>query len=200
MKPMQNLENCNMEEDREPEVWKPIPDYEGVYEVSSWGRVKSLERIVNMSFGRTRLLKERILSNKKTRGYFKIELYKNGKVLNYMINRLVCSQFIGEINGNVVNHKDRDAFNNYYKNLEIISQRENVAYSTINSNKTSRFIGVSFDKKKKKSPWVSNIFLNKKLKYLGAYYSEEEAHQAYLNALKEYGLTNKYANENQEKS
>jgi hypothetical protein len=63
------LRDLQYAHDREPEVWKPIPDYEGLHEGLPWGRVKSLERIVNMSLVGPGLLKERI-SNKKNERLF----------------------------------------------------------------------------------------------------------------------------------
>ena len=73
------------------EEWKAIEGYEGYYEVSSSGRVKSLERTVKMSVGQVRKLNSRIISGSfDTDGYRQCKLSKNGKYLTVNIHRLVA--------------------------------------------------------------------------------------------------------------
>jgi hypothetical protein len=107
-------------EDREPEIWKPINklkiDYTGLYEISSWGRVKSLGRITPDN----RKIKERILKPRLDKyGYQYVNLSKNNKRKTLKIHRLVTLQFINNFkNFPEVNHKDGNKLNNYYENLE----------------------------------------------------------------------------------
>lgn len=81
------------------EIWKDIKEFEGLYEVSNLGRVKSLQRLVRDCNGmRMRMRKERILKDyKDTHGYHRITLLKNGKRKQFSIHRLVFEAFNGEI-------------------------------------------------------------------------------------------------------
>lgn len=113
------------------EVWKPIDGYEGIYEVSSFGRIKSLERIIKNSGTRSGYskLKERILTprvNKKRHGYYEISLKKNGMEKRYKVHRLVAMAFIPNPEGKPeVNHIDGNKSNNSILNLEWVTSKEN---------------------------------------------------------------------------
>lgn len=112
------------------EVWEDVKGYEGLYKVSSMGRVKSLERIDC----RGHLVKERILKLKKGRiGYFYVTLCKDGKQKNYFIHRLVAEAFLKPIpKKNFVNHLDEVKTSNHYSNLEYCTHKENCNYGTRN--------------------------------------------------------------------
>jgi hypothetical protein len=191
-----------MQEDREPEVWKPIPNYEGIYEVSSWGRVKSLDKVKYHYAAKNNLanIKGRILTYKLSNNYRYVDLYFNGSYKRYTIHVLVYSVFYGIVTlGKIINHKDSDRLNNYYKNLEEVFPRENSThYHRVNKK---NLVGAHYDGSGKRlKRWRSSIIYNKKKIGLGSYFTEKEAHEAYLDFLKEHGLINKYATENQEKS
>ena len=106
------------------EEWKDIKGYEGRYQISSFGRVKSLnyhgEHI------------ERILKPEITpKGYLRIDLRKNGKKGKYLIHRLVAINFIENPNNYPqVNHKDEDKTNNKVENLEWCNNSYNCNYGT----------------------------------------------------------------------
>ena len=102
------------------ERWKSIAGYEGLYEVSDLGRVKSLW------YG-----KEKILKPGKTHdGYLQVNLYKDGQRKMQLVHRLVAEAFIQNPNNlETVNHKDEVKTNNVASNLEWMSQTDNVAYS-----------------------------------------------------------------------
>ena len=108
------------------EHWKEIAGFEGIYEVSDLGRVKSL--------GNNKSRKEKILKpQKECSGYLQIGLYKDGHVKMLKIHRLVAEAFIPNTQGfNTVNHKDEDKTNNTVSNLEWMSQKDNINYGTRN--------------------------------------------------------------------
>lgn len=184
-----------MEETREPEVWKPIPGYEGLYEVSSWGNVRSLDKLVYhyASKNNEAKIKGKILTYKLSNNYRYADLYNKGVCTRFLIHILVYIVFYNKINMNMfINHKDSNRLNNYYKNLEEVFPRENSTH--YHRSKKNNLVGAHYDGSGKRlKRWRSTIIYNKEKINLGAYFTEEEAHQAYLNALKEYGLTNKYA-------
>lgn len=108
------------------EIWKDIPSYEGQYQVSSFGRVKSLERKVPNGHVFMKV-PERILSpGMGTSGYYEVSLCKNGKVKRYKIHRLVARTFLENPTAKrEVNHKDGCKTNNVVSNLEWVSSSEN---------------------------------------------------------------------------
>ena len=113
------------------EIWKPISGYEGIYEISNLGAIKSLERIVKNSgvHGGYVKLKERILKpreNKKRNGYYEISLKKDGIEKRFKVHRLVAIAFIPNPNNKPeVNHIDGNKSNNSASNLEWVSSKEN---------------------------------------------------------------------------
>lgn len=119
------------------EIWKDIPGYEGIYQVSNFGRVKSVERYSNDN-KRKRLLKEKILKQGNHKlGYKNIHLVKDGVEKILSIHRLVALAFIpNPDNLPFINHKDENRSNNYLDNLEWCTQKYNVNYGNcINKRK-----------------------------------------------------------------
>lgn len=114
------------------EIWRPVVGYEGLYEVSSYGRVRSLDKYVKYSNGRINLHKGRILSLwKDTNGYLMCNLYLNKNMKKVSIHRLVAQAFLPNIdNLPEVNHKDEDKTNNSVDNLEWCDRSYNNNYGT----------------------------------------------------------------------
>lgn len=107
------------------EVWKPIKGYEGLYEVSSLGRVKSL------NFKRSG--EEGILSP-ASKPYLQVTLYSKGKASQPLVHRLVAETFIPNPNNlPQINHIDEDTHNNSVENLEWCSSSYNINYGKRNS-------------------------------------------------------------------
>jgi hypothetical protein len=151
------------------EQWKPVVGYEGLYEVSNFGRVKSYVRykdgiILNMSINST--------------GYPRVCL--KGKFHN--IHLIVAKTFLNYIpkKGYVIDHIDDDKTNNNKNNLQIVTHRYNITKS---KKGTSKYTGVCWDKYYNK--WKSAIQINGKIKNLGKFDCELKAHLAYQNKLKE---------------
>ena len=107
------------------EEFRDIKGYEGKYQISNFGRVKSLKD----SHGGYR---ERILNPiEHSQGYLTVILYKNGKIKNYKIHRLVAEVFIPNPNNYpCVNHKDENPSNNCVDNLEWCNHKYNINYGT----------------------------------------------------------------------
>ena len=113
------------------EIYKPIKGYEGYYEISNLGNVKSLQRTIEREGGSTMVLTERVLKpNLTTAGYYHIGLRKGGKRKAYTIHRLIATTFIDNPEGlPQVNHIDEDKTNNRIDNLEWCTAKYNMNYS-----------------------------------------------------------------------
>ena len=116
----------------ENEVWKDIEGYEGIYQVSNLGRVRSLDRICIMKNGRKRLHKGRIMAFFVGHdGYLIVKLCAKSSKVSYRVHRLVANAFIhNPDNLPLVNHKDENKTNNVASNLEWCTQKYNVNYGT----------------------------------------------------------------------
>lgn len=103
------------------EQWLDISGYEGLYQISNFGRVKSFY-----------FKNPRILKPHKVKGYSNVELYKNKKKKQFYIHRLVMENFCPIENMNVldVNHKDEDKSNNHISNLEWMTHKDNLNYGS----------------------------------------------------------------------
>ena len=112
----------------EKEIWKDIPNFEGCYQISNLGRIRSLPRQTNNQFGK----KEKILKLKLTRnGYYQIGLRKQSIVKWYLVHRLVYEAFNGTIPENMqVNHINEIKTDNRLSNLNLMTCKENINYGT----------------------------------------------------------------------
>ena len=119
------------------EIWKPVLNYEGLYEVSNLGRVKSLISV--------KILKPK----KRNDGYLSVVLCENGKMKMFLVHRLVYSAFNGEIPpGLQVNHLNEDKSENRLDNLSLCTAKENTNWGTCiqrRAKKQSKPV-IAFDK------------------------------------------------------
>lgn len=100
------------------EIWKDIPDYEGLYKVSNFGNIKSVR-------------KNKIMVPYSNHGYLQLCLRKNNIAKTYKVHRLVAQAFIPNPNNlPCINHKDENPSNNYVNNLEWCSVEYNIKYGT----------------------------------------------------------------------
>lgn len=120
-------------------VWRPIAGYEGRYEVSNTGQIRSLDVYVMCGIG-TRLCKGRIKPiHPNKRGYCTVNLCKDGRTDRYLVHRLVAEAFVPNThNKPQVNHIDGDVGNNCAYNLEWVTDNENKAHSSVAVGGTQR--------------------------------------------------------------
>jgi hypothetical protein len=163
------------------EVWKDIPGYDGIYQVSNLGNVKSLSREVKRKG--IVLLNERLLKPGISIGYYCVSLSIDNKKETFNIHQLVAIAFLRHAPCGyklVVDHINDNKLDNRLENLQIVTHRFNV-YKT-QGKYSSQYKGVSWDNSMKK--WRAEIIINNKNNFLGRFNNEEEAHQVYQNKLK----------------
>lgn len=145
----------------EKEIWKDIPNYEGLYQVSDLGRVKSL------FYNKEKILKPAISTNL----YLFVNLYKEKKVKQFRVHQLVAMSFLNHTICSlklVVDHKDNNKQNNTYSNLQIVSNR----YNSIKDKKPkSGHSCIYFNS----NSWLVRLRINGVKKSIGTFKKLEEA-------------------------
>lgn len=153
------------------EIWKDVIGYNGIYQVSNIGRIKSL-----------RFNKEKILKLSLNKGYYVFELSKDKIKKQKKVHQVVAESFLGHVCCGmklVVDHINDIKNDNRVDNLQIVSNRFNSFKKQ--ENYSSQFKGVSWHTKREK--WQVQIQINGKRKHLGTFINEYEAHLTYQNAL-----------------
>jgi len=114
------------------EIWKDIPGYEGYYQVSNLGRIRSLDRLIHQRNGTDRYFYGKIMTPVDAgKGYRNIPLCKDGKHSTPRVCRIVATAFCPNPHGYTqVNHKDEDKTNDRAENLEWCTPRYNTNYGT----------------------------------------------------------------------
>ena len=168
-------------------IWKPIPQYEGLYEISSNGQVR------NSRTGR--ILAQRLGGTAK---YRFVSLWKGNKEKHMLVHRLVAMVFVPNPEGKPqVNHKDRNKENNTVANLEWVTVSENHKHAFANGRKpimsqlgekqagaASKFRNVVFDRTRNR--WKASVKRGGKMIFQKRFDTEEEAAkaaQAFLDSL-----------------
>ena len=151
------------------EVFKDVPNYEGIYQVSNFGNVKSFK------WGKEKQKKSTVDSN----GYLTICLTDNEKKQRTIkVHVLVAMAFLDyKPNGKldfVIDHKNGVRTDNRLENLQIVTQRENV--QNYHKSKKGK-IGADWHEQTKK--WRSRIFINKNIVHLGLFEEEKDALKVY---------------------
>lgn len=110
------------------EIWKDIPGYEGIYEASTFGRIRTKEgKTTHTALHGKRHWKQRYLKDKTPNGRdVRVSLWKDGKCQYWLVHRLVALTYIPEIDGKTsINHIDGNPKNNKVENLEWCNHKEN---------------------------------------------------------------------------
>jgi hypothetical protein len=179
----------------EKEVWKDIPSYEGYYQVSNLGNVKSLDRKIKHSKKGYCLLKGKLRKlSKMNNGYYSICLIKKSNQKTFYVHQLVAMAFLNHMPSEyskVVDHIDNNPLNNNVDNLQVISQRENSVKDKKESS--SRYTGVFWNSTNNK--WTSRISIKYKRIHLINSISEIECKKYYELAVKNAHLFNGDKNE-----
>lgn len=111
------------------EIWRDIPGFEKVYQVSNLGRVKSLSRYITPKVGKPYKVEDKLLKlGVHTGGYLTVSLRKEGRYFNKYVHRLVLLTFSKGV-GETVNHIDGDKKNNTLENLEWATYRSNLLHA-----------------------------------------------------------------------
>nr|DAK76774.1 MAG TPA: homing endonuclease [Bacteriophage sp.] len=170
------------------EIFKEIHDYEGFYEISNCGRVKSLMEW-NGHIHRKRETPTYVTPTDNGNGYLIVGLRKFGKRKNFYVHRLVAEHFLEiEKSRTVVNHKDFNRKNNEVSNLEWCTQKENTNYSSVNMRHSRNICtsktGHKYIYKKKYGYEVDIVKL-----HVGSFKTIDEAIFARNEALKSIGRT-----------
>lgn len=163
------------------EKWKDIEGFEGMYQISNHGRVKSLERNVKIR-DFTRRIPETLLSlTLDSKGYTKVSLRKNNKTFYKRVHILVANAFLDNAERkHEVNHKDHNKTNNHIKNLEWSTRKENMNHEALSNNKPrsnnkSGLKGVYFDKHS--NSWRASISINNTRIFVGSFENKDTAHK-----------------------
>jgi vacuolar-type H+-ATPase subunit I/STV1 len=164
------------------EIWKPIPQYEGYYEVSNLGNVKSIEKIVEFNHWITnkrhkKLNKEKILKPNNVKGYLCVGLYKNNMGKYFRVNRLVALAFLGQSELQV-DHIDNDKTNNKLSNLQYLSCKENLIKAR-NLKHIVGETGTSYFKRDNK--WRASKSIDGKVYHIGLFNNRQDAYNAFIN-------------------
>lgn len=123
------------EKELETEIWKPIPHYEGMYEASNLGRIRTDENKTTYTshhgirHWEQRILKYKVKNGNEYKTGYRVSLWKDGKSKDYLVARLIASTFIENnlLNKSLtVNHIDGNRLNNHIENLEWCSLAENI--------------------------------------------------------------------------
>lgn len=168
------------------EIWKDIPDYEGLYQVSNLGRVKSLPKewiagnnTIQKHNGM--IIKQQITNNGYKKVVFTLRERKPNST-SRLVHQLVAMAFLNHKpcgHKLVVDHINDNPSDNRVENLQIVTQRFNVCKTQ--GKYSSKYKGVYFVKSRNK--WRAQIMINNKKKYLGHFDCELKAAKAYQNAI-----------------
>jgi len=121
------------------EIWKPVPGYEGLYDVSNHGRVRSHDQILNRKNGTVRWKGKVLKRQRGSKGHYGVNLHKDGKSKTHYIHRLVAEQFLDNPEQHpLVRHLDDVKENNHVSNLAWGTHADNMQDAIRNGRNFNR--------------------------------------------------------------
>ena len=151
------------------EIWKDIKGYEGHYQVSNLGRVKSLNREMVRIDGRRKVLNEMVKKtyiNKDGYEYIRLSVNKKGKT--FRVHQLVAFTFLDIKSECVIDHINGIKIDNKVENLRFVTQRTNLEFACNNLNDR----GITYNKKTNK--YEARVYTGSKANYLGSSNDKED--------------------------
>lgn len=166
------------------EEWRDVPGFEGYYQISNLGRVKSIPRKIKNNGGFYTSKEFNLKLSSRDGRYLNVNLYKNHSYKIFRVHTLVAMAFLNhKFNTKpkmVVDHINNNSKDNRACNLQIISQRVN-AFKDSTQKRYSQFIGVSFSQSLQK--WRARITVGGKERHLGYFSIEKDASDHYQKAI-----------------
>lgn len=155
------------------EIWRDIKDFEGIYQVSNLGRVRSLARWIKRKDGKTIYRKGRILKPQTGSGYQTVYFRVGNKQKWFYVHRLVAEAFIpNPDNLPQVNHINENRMDNRVENLEWCSQRYNINYGTAIERQIKTKIALGFYKDY--TGWKEDDIIEDRKKRQKKYYQDNK--------------------------
>ena len=115
------------------EIWKDIPNYEGIYQASNFGRIRTHEgKTTDNALHGRRVWEMRVLKGRgKANSGYRVSLWKDGKCKDFLVARLIAATFIENLIDSemTVNHKNGNRFDNRVDNLEWLSREDNIRHA-----------------------------------------------------------------------
>ena len=149
------------------EIWKPVKNYEGYYEVSNLGNVRSVDRVIydnnSLRVFKGKLLKPSLHNGKQP--YYYVSLCKGSHNKKVLVHRLVAETFIpNPLNKPQVNHIDGNVHNNIVTNLEFVTNAENTQHAYDTKLNMRKQLHITYKGKTQSlSAWCRELNLNYKL-------------------------------------
>lgn len=162
------------------EIWKDVVGYEGLYQVSNLGRVKSLERNITIRNKYKGVKKERALKpSPNEKGYLAVRFYINGHFPTFVVHRLVAEAFLTDFSAEKqINHINGIKNDNRVENLECVNQMENMKHRATVLNKKPRGV------RKHNNRWKAQTTIKGKPVNFGYFETKEDAYKAFYEGFK----------------
>jgi len=160
------------------EEWKPVVGHEDYFLISSYGRVKSVNRVIDGRWG-SQLRRGKIIKTKQeSTGYLSSAICVNGKINTYKVHRLVGIAFVNNpLEKPQIDHIDGNKANNLHSNVRWTTSSENNLFKFEKIDTTSEYHGVNYDRCA--DVWVARIRVNGERYHIGRFEREIDAHLAY---------------------
>jgi hypothetical protein len=158
------------------EIWKDIENFEGYYQISNYGNIRSVERVVKHPVSKNNKIKSKQKSVfRKKNSYIQVNLYKNSKVTGIVLHRLVAKAFIpNPENKPQVNHKNGNKLDNKVENLEWVTSKENIHHS-IKTGLRKKRTGTYYSLTSKQLEEIHDLFGKIQQKQIALKYNVSEA-------------------------